>query len=72
MSELKQDQYWMQQAMNLLNEDFIRQNQIQMLVCDCQRYQVIGEGFHPKAGQPHAEVLHYVKLVSKHKVQPLM
>jgi hypothetical protein len=32
MSELKQDQYWMQQAIELANEDNIQPSQIQMWV----------------------------------------
>ncbi|MES5773217.1 bifunctional diaminohydroxyphosphoribosylaminopyrimidine deaminase/5-amino-6-(5-phosphoribosylamino)uracil reductase RibD [Acinetobacter baumannii] len=57
MSELKQDQYWMQQAIELAKRGRYSTKPNPNVGCVIVKdNQVIGEGFHPKAGQPHAEV----------------
>lgn len=57
MSELKQDQYWMQQAIELAKRGLYSTKPNPNVGCVVVKdNQVIGEGFHPKAGQPHAEV----------------
>jgi len=57
MSELKQDQYWMQQAIELAKRGLYSTKPNPNVGCVIVKdNQVIGEGFHPKAGQPHAEV----------------
>ncbi|HAV4975910.1 bifunctional diaminohydroxyphosphoribosylaminopyrimidine deaminase/5-amino-6-(5-phosphoribosylamino)uracil reductase RibD [Acinetobacter baumannii] len=57
MSELKQDQYWMQQAIELAKRGLYSTKPNPNVGCVIVKDdQVIGEGFHPKAGQPHAEV----------------
>ena len=57
MSELKSDQYWMQRAIELarLGQYSTKPNPNVGCVL-VKNDQLIGEGFHPKAGQPHAEV----------------
>ncbi|HFG6933860.1 TPA: bifunctional diaminohydroxyphosphoribosylaminopyrimidine deaminase/5-amino-6-(5-phosphoribosylamino)uracil reductase RibD [Acinetobacter baumannii] len=57
MSELKQDQYWMQQAIELAKRGLYSTKPNPNVGCAIVKDdQLIGEGFHPKAGQPHAEV----------------
>ncbi|HCJ6670279.1 TPA: bifunctional diaminohydroxyphosphoribosylaminopyrimidine deaminase/5-amino-6-(5-phosphoribosylamino)uracil reductase RibD [Acinetobacter baumannii] len=57
MSELKQDQYWMQQAIELAKRGLYSTKPNPNVGCVIVKdNQLIGEGFHPKAGQPHAEV----------------
>ncbi|EXC01832.1 TPA: bifunctional diaminohydroxyphosphoribosylaminopyrimidine deaminase/5-amino-6-(5-phosphoribosylamino)uracil reductase RibD [Acinetobacter baumannii] len=57
MSELKQDQYWMQQAIELAKRGLYSTKPNPNVGCVIVKdNQIIGEGFHPKAGQPHAEV----------------
>ncbi|HCA5309039.1 bifunctional diaminohydroxyphosphoribosylaminopyrimidine deaminase/5-amino-6-(5-phosphoribosylamino)uracil reductase RibD [Acinetobacter baumannii] len=57
MSELKQDQYWMQQAIELAKRGLYSTKPNPNVGCVIVKDdQLIGEGFHPKAGQPHAEV----------------
>ncbi|NUF29248.1 bifunctional diaminohydroxyphosphoribosylaminopyrimidine deaminase/5-amino-6-(5-phosphoribosylamino)uracil reductase RibD [Acinetobacter oleivorans] len=57
MSELKQDQYWMQQAIELAKRGLYSTKPNPNVGCVFVKDdQLIGEGFHPKAGQPHAEV----------------
>jgi len=57
MSELKQDQYWMQQAIELAKQGLYSTKPNPNVGCVIVKdNQIIGEGFHPKAGQPHAEV----------------
>ncbi|EXD41784.1 cytidine and deoxycytidylate deaminase zinc-binding region family protein [Acinetobacter baumannii 532413] len=73
MSELKQDQYWMQQAIELAKRGLYSTKPNPNVGCVIVKDdQLIGEGFHPKAGQPHAEVLHYVRQANRHKAQLLM
>ncbi|HRM14146.1 MAG TPA: bifunctional diaminohydroxyphosphoribosylaminopyrimidine deaminase/5-amino-6-(5-phosphoribosylamino)uracil reductase RibD [Acinetobacter parvus] len=56
-NHLSQDQYWMQQAIELarLGQYSTKPNPNVGCVL-VKNDQLIGEGFHPKAGQPHAEV----------------
>ncbi|HHP4806305.1 TPA: bifunctional diaminohydroxyphosphoribosylaminopyrimidine deaminase/5-amino-6-(5-phosphoribosylamino)uracil reductase RibD [Acinetobacter baumannii] len=57
MSELKQDQYWMQQAIELAKRGLYSTKPNPNVGCVIVKDdQLIGEGFHSKAGQPHAEV----------------
>lgn len=57
MSELKKDQYWMQQAIELAKRGLYSTKPNPNVGCVIVKdEQLIGEGFHPKAGQPHAEV----------------
>lgn len=57
MSELKQDQYWMQQAIELAKRGLYSTKPNPNVGCVIVKDdQLIGQGFHPKAGQPHAEV----------------
>lgn len=57
MSELTQDQYWMQRAIELAQRGQYSTKPNPNVGCVIVKDgQVIGEGFHPKAGQPHAEV----------------
>ncbi|MBJ9477050.1 bifunctional diaminohydroxyphosphoribosylaminopyrimidine deaminase/5-amino-6-(5-phosphoribosylamino)uracil reductase RibD [Acinetobacter baumannii] len=57
MSELKQDQYWMKQAIELAKRGLYSTKPNPNVGCVIVKdNQLIGEGFHPKAGQPHAEV----------------
>ncbi|MCT9417817.1 bifunctional diaminohydroxyphosphoribosylaminopyrimidine deaminase/5-amino-6-(5-phosphoribosylamino)uracil reductase RibD [Acinetobacter baumannii] len=57
MSELKQDQYWMQQAIELAKRGLYSTKPNPNVGCVIVKDdQLIGKGFHPKAGQPHAEV----------------
>ncbi|PPC02186.1 bifunctional diaminohydroxyphosphoribosylaminopyrimidine deaminase/5-amino-6-(5-phosphoribosylamino)uracil reductase RibD [Acinetobacter pittii] len=57
MSELKQDQYWMQQAIELAKRGLYSTKPNPNVGCVIVKDDhLIGEGFHPKAGQPHAEV----------------
>lgn len=57
MFELKQDQYWMQQAIELAKRGLYSTKPNPNVGCVIVKDdQLIGEGFHPKAGQPHAEV----------------
>ncbi|WP_151748529.1 bifunctional diaminohydroxyphosphoribosylaminopyrimidine deaminase/5-amino-6-(5-phosphoribosylamino)uracil reductase RibD [Acinetobacter lactucae] len=57
MSELKQDQYWMQQAIELAKRGLYSTKPNPNVGCVIVKDdRLIGEGFHPKAGQPHAEV----------------
>ena len=73
MFELKQDQYWMQQAIELAKRGLYSTKPNPNVGCVIVKDdQLIGQGFHPKAGQPHAEVLPYAKRVNMHKVQRLM
>ncbi|MBV6572170.1 hypothetical protein JL980_04025 [Acinetobacter baumannii] len=56
MSELKQDQYWMQQAIELAKRGLYSTKPNPNVGCVIVKDdQMIGEGFHPRAGQPHAE-----------------
>ncbi len=57
MSALSQDQYWMQRAIELarLGQYSTKPNPNVGCVI-VQGEQLVGEGFHPRAGQPHAEV----------------
>ena len=56
-NHLSQDQYWMQRAIELarLGQYSTKPNPNVGCVL-VKNDQLIGEGFHPKAGQPHAEV----------------
>ena len=56
-NHLSQDQYWMQQAIELarLGQYLTKPNPNVGCVI-VKDGQLVGEGFHPKAGQPHAEV----------------
>jgi len=57
MFELKQDQYWMQQAIELAKRGLYSTKPNPNVGCVIVKDdQLIGQGFHPKAGQPHAEV----------------
>lgn len=57
MSELKQDQYWMQQAIELAKRGLYSTKPNPNVGCVIIKDdRLIGQGFHPKAGQPHAEV----------------
>lgn len=57
MSELKSDQYWMQRAIELARLGQYSTKPNPNVGCVIVKDgQLIGEGFHPKAGQPHAEV----------------
>ena len=58
-NHLSQDQYWMQQAIELarLGQYLTKPNPNVGCVI-VKDGQLVGEGFHPKAGQPHAEVGH--------------
>lgn len=57
MSELKQGQYWMQQAIELAKRGLYSTKPNPNVGCVIVKDdQLIGQGFHPKAGQPHAEV----------------
>ncbi|EPG6889427.1 bifunctional diaminohydroxyphosphoribosylaminopyrimidine deaminase/5-amino-6-(5-phosphoribosylamino)uracil reductase RibD, partial [Acinetobacter baumannii] len=52
MSELKQDQYWMQQAIELAKRGLYSTKPNPNVGCVIVKDdQLIGEGFHPKAGQ---------------------
>ncbi len=53
MSELKQDQYWMQQAIELAKRGLYSTKPNPNVGCVIVKDdQLIGEGFHPKAGAP--------------------
>lgn len=57
MSELTQDQHWMQRAIELARRGQYSTKPNPNVGCVIVKDgQMIGEGFHPKAGQPHAEV----------------
>lgn len=57
MSELSQDQIWMQRAIELAKLGQYSTKPNPNVGCVIVKDgQVVGEGFHPKAGQPHAEV----------------
>ena len=57
MPELNQDQYWMQQAIALAQQGQYSTKPNPNVGCVIIKDgQLIGTGFHPKAGQPHAEV----------------
>jgi len=53
----KEDQHWMQRALNLAKRGLYTTRPNPAVGCVLVKDgMVIGEGFHPKAGQPHAEV----------------
>ena len=57
MSELNQDQIWMRRAIELASQGQYSTKPNPNVGCVIVKDDVIvGEGFHPKAGQPHAEV----------------
>ncbi|AOA59628.1 bifunctional diaminohydroxyphosphoribosylaminopyrimidine deaminase/5-amino-6-(5-phosphoribosylamino)uracil reductase RibD [Acinetobacter larvae] len=57
MSELSQDQYWMQRAIRLAKRGQYSTKPNPNVGCVIvQQQQLLGEGYHPRAGQPHAEV----------------
>ncbi|WP_298142207.1 bifunctional diaminohydroxyphosphoribosylaminopyrimidine deaminase/5-amino-6-(5-phosphoribosylamino)uracil reductase RibD [uncultured Acinetobacter sp.] len=57
MSHLSQDQKWMQQAIALAKQGQYSTKPNPNVGCVIVKDgQLVGEGFHPKAGQPHAEV----------------
>ena len=57
MSELTQDQIWMQRAIHLAQQGQYSTRPNPNVGCVIVKDgQVVGEGFHPRAGQPHAEV----------------
>lgn len=57
MSELSQDQKWMQQAIALAKQGQYSTKPNPNVGCVIVKDgQLVGEGFHPQAGQPHAEV----------------
>ncbi|WP_159123953.1 bifunctional diaminohydroxyphosphoribosylaminopyrimidine deaminase/5-amino-6-(5-phosphoribosylamino)uracil reductase RibD [Acinetobacter variabilis] len=57
MSELNQDQVWMRRAIELARQGQYSTKPNPNVGCVIVKDGVIvGEGFHPKAGQPHAEV----------------
>jgi len=57
MSELNQDQVWMRRAIQLAQQGQYTTKPNPNVGCVIVKDGVvIGEGFHPKAGQPHAEV----------------
>jgi diaminohydroxyphosphoribosylaminopyrimidine deaminase/5-amino-6-(5-phosphoribosylamino)uracil reductase len=57
MSHLSQDQIWMQQAITLAKQGQYSTKPNPNVGCVIVKDgQLVGEGFHPKAGQPHAEV----------------
>lgn len=57
MSELSQDQIWMQRAIRLAQQGQYSTRPNPNVGCVIVKDgQVVGEGFHPRAGQPHAEV----------------
>lgn len=57
MTELKQDQIWMQRAIELARQGQYSTRPNPNVGCILVKDGVIvGEGFHPRAGQPHAEV----------------
>jgi len=56
-NHLSQDQYWMQQAIELARLGQYSTKPNPNVGCVIVKDgQLIGEGYHPKAGQPHAEV----------------
>lgn len=57
MSELNQDQVWMQRAIRLAQQGQYSTKPNPNVGCVIVKDgQLVGEGFHPRAGQPHAEV----------------
>lgn len=57
MSELSQDQKWMQQAIALAQQGQYSTKPNPNVGCVIVKDgKLVGEGFHPRAGQPHAEV----------------
>ena len=57
MNQNEQDQYWMQRAIVLSAQALYSTKPNPNVGCVIvQNGQMIGEGFHPRAGQPHAEV----------------
>jgi diaminohydroxyphosphoribosylaminopyrimidine deaminase/5-amino-6-(5-phosphoribosylamino)uracil reductase len=57
MSELNQDQIWMQRAIRLAQQGQYSTKPNPNVGCVIVKDgQLVGEGFHPRAGQPHAEV----------------
>ena len=57
MSELSQDQIWMQRAIHLAQQGQYSTRPNPNVGCVIVKDgKVVGEGFHPRAGQPHAEV----------------
>ena len=57
MSELNQDQMWMQRAIRLAQQGQYSTKPNPNVGCVIVKDgQLVGEGFHPRAGQPHAEV----------------
>ncbi len=77
MSELKQNsikiKLWMQRAIELARLGQYSTKPNPNVGCVIVKDgQLVGEGFHPEAGQPHAEVLPCARLVNRHGVQPRM
>ncbi|EPF81614.1 riboflavin biosynthesis protein RibD [Acinetobacter rudis CIP 110305] len=57
MSTQQQDQYWMQHAISLAQRGIYTTRPNPNVGCVIVKDgQLLGEGFHPQAGQPHAEV----------------
>lgn len=57
MSELSQDQIWMQRAIHLAQQGQYSTRPNPNVGCVIVKDgKVVGDGFHPRAGQPHAEV----------------
>ncbi len=57
MTELNQDERWMQRAIGLARQGQYSTKPNPNVGCVIVKDgQLVGEGFHPKAGQPHAEV----------------
>ncbi|WP_432210985.1 bifunctional diaminohydroxyphosphoribosylaminopyrimidine deaminase/5-amino-6-(5-phosphoribosylamino)uracil reductase RibD, partial [Acinetobacter variabilis] len=57
MAELTQDQIWMRRAIELARQGQYSTKPNPNVGCVIVKDGIIvGEGFHPKAGQPHAEV----------------
>ena len=64
-----QDQVWMRCAIALAQKGQYATRPNPNVGCVIVKDgQMIGEGFHPQAGQPHAEVLHFVRRVKLHVV----
>lgn len=73
MSELKQDQYWMQQAIELAKRGLYSTKPNPNVGCVIVKDdQLIGEGFHLKLVSPMRKFLHYVRQANRHKAQLLM
>ncbi|MGB3491242.1 MAG: bifunctional diaminohydroxyphosphoribosylaminopyrimidine deaminase/5-amino-6-(5-phosphoribosylamino)uracil reductase RibD [Elainellaceae cyanobacterium] len=57
MNPDERDRHWMQQCLNLAQQAYGKTAPNPMVgSVIVQNHQVVGEGFHPKAGKPHAEV----------------